>query len=237
MPHITQQLQQNLDQINTRISEACKRAGRSTDEVKLIAVTKYAQTAWIEGLLELGYFKWGESRPQQLLERVELFANQTDQIQWHMIGQLQRNKVRKLLPAVSLIHSVDSLKLLLAIDRIAQEEQQQPQVLLQVNTSEEAAKQGFSVEELKASWAQVESVSNAQVCGLMTMAPKVEHIEETRPCFAALRELREELRPRSSKHVLQHLSMGMSRDFEVAVEEGATLIRVGSSLYTGLGDA
>jgi len=162
MPHITQQLQQNLDQINTRISEACKRAGRSTDEVKLIAVTKYAQTAWIEGLLELGYFKWGESRPQQLLERVELFANQTDQIQWHMIGQLQRNKVRKLLPAVSLIHSVDSLKLLLAIDRIAQEEQQQPQVLLQVNTSEEAAKQVSQVDGTTAATKRVSTSTTTE---------------------------------------------------------------------------
>lgn len=237
MPDPQPVLQHNLDQIEEKIRTACAVSGRSRDEVQLIPVTKYAQLEWVKALVNLGYHHLGESRPQQLLQRSEMFpAN----IKWHMIGQLQRNKVRKLIPATSLIHSVDSMKLLTAIERITQEEnlereeQLKPEVLLQVNVSGEESKQGFTPEELRVNWEAVQSLQATKVVGLMTMAPKVEEIEQSRPCFASLRELREELNQASSNLKLKHLSMGMSRDFRIAVEEGATLIRIGSLLFSGL---
>ncbi len=215
-----------------RIEAACKRSERPASAVKLVAVTKYAQVEWVQTLVRLGVRELGESRPQQLIERVPLIAAE---VKWHLIGHLQRNKARRVLQSVSLIHSVDSVRLLRALDRLADELTLRPRLLLEVNISGESAKHGFSTEELVENWQTVLSLNNLQVEGLMSMAPFSDNAENARRVFRRLRELRDRLAEQSPASVaLRELSMGMSGDFEVAIEEGSTIVRIGSLLYAGV---
>ena len=172
-----------------------------------------------------------ESRPQRLCERAALVDSS---VHWHLIGQLQRNKVRKVLPVAAWIHSVDSLPLLRRIDEIAGELGARPRLLLEVNVSGEVAKGGFPASELSEAWPIVTAFKNVEVAGLMTMAPLFDSPEAARPVFAGLRLLRDQLKNLDPAIKLPELSMGMSGDFEVAAEEGATMVRVGSSLFEGL---
>lgn len=214
------------------MTAACGRAGRDATSVTLVTVTKMARPEWIQALVDLGQTELAENRPQQLAERAAQVAGP---VHWHLIGHLQRNKARRTLPLVSMIHSVDSLRLLTTIDQLAAELNLQPRVLFEVNVSGEASKDGFRREELLAVWSQLLACRHVRVEGLMTMAPLSDNPNDARPTFAGLRELRDELRSRSPAGVtLPHLSMGMSGDFEVAIEEGATLVRVGSALFEGL---
>lgn len=223
---------ENLREIRRRIGDACRRSNRLPSAVKLVAVTKYAEPDWVRELVSLGVIDLGESRPQQLVERSPLFSKA---IRWHFIGHLQRNKARRLLPLATLIHSVDTMQLLRAIDRMADELRVRPRVLLQVNIAVETAKHGFSFDELISDWTTVQECRNVEIQGLMTMAPLADDVEEIRPVFRRLRELRDELAAKSAGTMpLSELSMGMSRDFEVAIEEGATIVRVGSELFSGL---
>ncbi|MBT4866110.1 MAG: YggS family pyridoxal phosphate-dependent enzyme, partial [Planctomycetaceae bacterium] len=155
-------------------------------------------------------------------------------VDWHLIGHLQRNKARRALPLVSLIHSVDTFRLLSTLDRLAVELDLQPRVLLEVNASGESQKHGFLPDELASGWNQCLKCERVQVVGLMGMAARVGDVEEARPAFRQLRELLDRLRLLSPVMQLPELSMGMSGDFEIAIEEGATIIRVGSGLYEGL---
>jgi pyridoxal phosphate enzyme (YggS family) len=224
----------SLADVRRRIEAACRRSGRVSDSVTLVAVTKYAELEWARRLVELGVGELGENRPQQLVRRVGQISQP---VHWHLIGHLQRNKVRSILPITNLIHSVNSVRLLEAIERIAGELDLRPRVLLEVNLSGEAAKHGFRAEELGAAWDDVQRFERTAVEGLMTMAAYSDNPEDARPVFARLRELRDELRSRSGALFaarFQHLSMGMTGDFEVAVEEGATLVRIGSALWDGL---
>ncbi|NNJ26670.1 YggS family pyridoxal phosphate-dependent enzyme [Alienimonas chondri] len=227
-------LEDNLSAARRRIAAAATAAGRDPGDVTLVAVTKYARDEWVRGLLDLGVRDLGENRPQQLTERADLLPADPP-VRWHQIGQVQRNKVRKLLPAAFLTHSVDSEKLLAAIDRIAGEEGLTPQVLLQANVSGEDSKSGFTPNELRALFAAgFDRFPHVRVRGLMTMAPAAESDEVdavARPVFAGLRELRDEL---GGSERLPVLSMGMSGDFEPAIAEGATHVRLGSLLYAGL---
>jgi pyridoxal phosphate enzyme (YggS family) len=236
MPLATQ-LATNYRIVLDRIAKACARAGRAPEEVALVAVTKSAELPWINSLVEMGVRDLGESRPQQLIER----AARVDEpsaggaVRWHLIGPLQRNKVRGILPLVETIHSIDSLRLLERVDAVAAELRPSPQLLLEVNVSGEASKGGFAPDEIVASWTTILSCRHVRIAGLMTMAPLVENAEETRPVFRSLRELRDRLQGMSPEDViLKDLSMGMSHDFDVAVEEGATLVRVGSLLFENL---
>ncbi len=222
----------NYARLSGRIEEACRRAGRPASDVRLVAVTKSAEIGWIEALLAMGVRDLAESRPQQLCERALLLDKSA---RWHLVGHLQRNKVRKVLPAASWIHSVDTLPLLRRLDAAAGELRLRPRLLLEVNVSDESAKNGFRPKELVAAWPAVTAVSNVDIAGLMTMAPWAESPEAARPVFAGLRALRDQLAASPSTAVLPELSMGMSGDFEVAVEEGATLVRIGTSLFEGLG--
>jgi hypothetical protein len=222
----------NLERVRERIAAACARCGRSTDEIRLVAVTKYADLEWAHHLVELGVRDLGESRPQQLIERISQFDHD---VRWHLIGHLQRNKVRKVLPITDYVHSVDSLRLLSAINRLGEELDMRPRVLLEVNVAGEEVKDGFSEEELVIAWNDVAGFDHIDVVGLMTMAPFANDVEEARLVFQRLRSLRDRLRRVSPNGLaLNELSMGMSRDFEVAIEEGATIIRVGRTLYKGL---
>jgi len=226
MTSIASQIAENLQAVRQRIADACACCDRSVSDVRLVAVTKYAEPAWVRALLDLGMQDLGESRPQQLVQRAEEFS---EPIRWHLIGHLQRNKVRPILPLVTMIHAVDSFRLLRRIEMLAEELQLRPRVLLEVNISGEAAKQGFDPEELRTGWAAVDECKQVQVDGLMTMAVRGETPEAARPMFRGLRNLRDRLA--DDERPLAELSMGMSGDFETAVEEGATLVRIGSGLF------
>lgn len=228
---LLQRLRDNMEAVLTRIQQACARSNRSVDDVRLIAVTKYAEWEWVCALSQF-HNDFGENRPQQLAEREPQLSDAT----WHLIGQLQKNKCRSAVRHASLIHSVDSMRLLERIGRVAREEDRTVKVLLQVNVSEEESKSGFVPDDLIKAWPEltVQSSHHLTVAGLMTMAPLSESAEATRPVFRQLSELKDRLNRISQTNPLTELSMGMSRDFEVAIEEGATMIRVGSLLFEGL---
>ncbi len=235
MSPVASRLLENVRNVEDRSATACVRAvGEKRTVPQLVAVTKYADLAWVRELVAIGHTVLGESRPQQLIQRAELLG---PGVEWHLIGTLQRNKVRAVLPHVALIHSVDSWRLLERIDSTAAELGLRPRVLLQVNISGEASKHGFTVDDLIASWDQVDLLQHVQIGGLMTMAPLADNPDDARPTFRGLRELRDRLRTRNREgESLPELSMGMSHDFEVAIEEGATLYRIGSLLFDGLND-
>ncbi len=227
-------LKQNLTTILDEIEQARRRSPCAAGSVRLVAVTKYAQPEWVAAL-SLLHPVFGENRPQQLADR----AAELPQQEWHLIGHLQRNKVRLAVNSAALIHSVDSIRLLQAIDTAVTATSTVPSVLLQVNLSRETEKTGFSSEEIQELWPEIlKSAPRVRLQGLMTMAAATDDPEEARPVFRELRELRDKLNqhPHSAacKVRLSELSMGMSGDFVPAVEEGATLVRVGSRLFAGL---
>lgn len=232
MPFDPELIRRNFAAVQERISGAAIRSGRKPEDVKLVAVTKYAELDWVRTLVSLGATELGENYPQHLLDRRE----QIDPaVHWHLIGSLQRNKARRVLPVVTMIHSVDSMRLLNSLDRLAAELNLRPSVLLEVNVSGEKTKHGFSPDQARQAWTSICSLANVQIEGLMTMAPHSEEPEESRPVFAGLRRLRDALLYESPPGIaLPHLSMGMTADFETAIEEGATLVRVGSALWEGL---
>jgi len=238
----------NVEAVRQRIREATVRVGRSEADVTLIAVTKYASTTdgIVNALLAAGCGDLGESRPQALQEKAEHFPpppppllKGEGTIRWHLIGPLQRNKVRKILPSVSLIHSVDSIRLAEAIDRIADDLSSEtgqpirPRCLLEVAISDDDAKHGFEAEELPCVLDRLAVLRHVSFLGLMGMSGLDATGAEIRRQFADLRCLAESLRERGTPEnvSLTKLSMGMSDDFEIAVEEGATLVRIGSLLY------
>lgn len=232
MVTVRSQLETNLLSITARIDSAAVRAGRKASDVTLVAVTKYARIEWVQELVALGQTNLGENRPQQLWERAAVLPSE---IQWHLIGHLQSNKAKRILPLVKWIHSIDSIKLLTSLDRFASEAGLRPRLLVEVNVTGEVSKDGFVPEELRRDWDLACQFQNIELCGLMTMAAPGTDSNDARPAFAMLRGLRDELQARSPDHVkLNHLSMGMTGDFEVAIEEGATLIRIGSAIFEGL---
>ncbi len=229
---IQSELQHRLSAVEERLAAACRRAGRARAEVTLVAVTKTVSAEVADILLELGLVDLGENRPQELWHKA---AALPATVRWHLIGHLQRNKVERTLPLVRLIHSVDSWRLLQALEQEAAQQQRTVPVLLEVNASGEASKHGFAPAELPGLVSALEGLRQVHVQGLMTMAALEEGPEECRPTFAALRELRDRLGSQlAPPHLLQQLSMGMSNDFEVAVEEGSTLVRLGTVLVGGL---
>jgi pyridoxal phosphate enzyme (YggS family) len=217
-----------------RITDACARAGRHPGDVELIAVTKTVPVEMARAASDAGMHHLGESRPQELWRKAAAIDRA---VWWHLIGHLQRNKVEQTLPLVHLIHSVDSLRLLAAIEKEAARQLRVVDVLVQVNASREASKHGFAPEEVPALAPEINKLRNVRVRGLMTMAAYDEDPEKSRPTFALVRQLRDRLRGEvASAHPLDHLSMGMSNDFEVAIEEGATLVRLGTVLFEGLSE-
>lgn len=228
-------LQRNLTQLTQRVQQACLRAARASDEVTIVAVTKSVPLDVIKILYELGCREFGESRPQQLQLRS---AACPPDVHWHLIGHLQRNKAAPMCRLAQWIHSVDSWRLMERLATLIPSEAPSPRILLEVNVSGETTKQGFAPDDLRNNWQRLLTPSWPVPCGLMTMAPLSESPEAARPTFHELRLLRDELQQLSQgKLSLPHLSMGMSGDFEVAVEEGATLIRIGSLLFEGLPSA
>jgi len=218
---------ERLASINQRLLEAAKRAGRGLEEVELIAVSKtYPHTA-IREMVEAGQMLFGESRVQEAKVKIPLLPSQ---VRWHFIGHLQRNKVRQALPLFEMFHGIDSMALASDINRIAAETGAHPRILLEVNLAGEASKFGFTPDSLCQDFERLLGLERVQVEGLMIIPPVAENPEDSRRYFAALRGLRDSLQ-NQFQVVLPHLSMGMSSDFEVAVEEGATLVRVGTALF------
>jgi len=226
-----QKLRANLAAVEDRIANACARAGRTRPEVTVVAVTKTISAELAALLPELGILDLGENRPQELWRKSELLASA---IRWHLIGHLQRNKIDTTLPLVEMIHSVDSVRLLQALEQEAVKQRRRIGVLLEVNASGESNKHGFDSREVCGLVPILNDLKQVQVRGLMTMAA-LQEPQACRPTFAALRQLRDQLGARLAEaHSLAHLSMGMSNDFEIAIEEGATFIRLGTVLFEGL---
>jgi pyridoxal phosphate enzyme (YggS family) len=227
-------IRNNLNMVTDRIAGAVDRAGRGAATVRLVAVTKKNPPEWIRPLVECGARDLGENYPQELWGKVEDLSDLQQSVNWHLIGHLQTNKVKKTLPMVAMIHSVDSLKLLRAIDEAARALSTPPGVCLQVNTSDEPAKHGWTPEQILLDAESIAACRAIPVVGLMTIAALGTTAMTARPSFVRLRELRAQLR-QATGLALDELSMGMSNDFETAIQEGATLIRIGSALFEGAG--
>lgn len=226
----------NLARVLQRMAEACRHAGRAADAARLVAVTKSATLGQIVELLAAGQRDLAENRVQMLTSRLaelpaHLDAQAMAEIRWHMIGHLQRNKVRDVLPRVTCIHSIDSLRLAQSVSQEAVRRGQPARVLLQVNASLEPQKCGAGLQEAAALAEQMAALPSLQLCGLMTMAELSDDPSAVRAAFARARELFEALTPRLDPEAFRELSMGMSHDFELAIAEGATLVRVGSALF------
>jgi len=239
-------LAEKLDEIRERIAVAAVKAKREPSEITLIAVTKTAAPEQIREILQLGVTDLGESRVQVLAQRAgqlsEFFQRRAihgdgvpgQKIRWHMIGHLQRNKVKTVLPLVHMIHSVDSLRLAEELDNQGTKRGRKIAVLLQVNTSEESTKFGVAVGAAVHLAEQMDSMPGLQMTGLMTMAPLDAPEEKIRHTFARAREIFEEMKwHKIGGPAMRHLSMGMSHDFEPAIAEGSTMVRIGSALFGG----
>ena len=239
-------LAERLDEVRGKIAAACAKAKREPSEVTLIAVTKTAAPEQIREILSLGVGDLGESRVQMLQQRAAQtteFYNRKmahadegmpAKLRWHMIGHLQRNKIKPVMPVVSLIHSVDSLRLAEELDQNAEKLGKKMPVLMQVNASEEQQKFGVAVGAAVHLAEQIDSMPNLQIMGLMTMAALDANEEQARRTFARTREIFEEMKwHKIGGGSMKHLSMGMSNDFEAAILEGATLVRIGTLLFGG----
>ena len=233
MPSPASRIADNLARVREQIAAAEARSGRPAGSVRLVAVTKYVGPAEAEALLAAGCLDLGEARPQELCRKAEALAGQP--VHWHLIGHWQRNKVRRTLPHVSLVHSGDSERLLAEVDTVSGELNLQTPVLLEVNISGDQAKGGFAPQDLENLADRLAALRNLEIRGLMCMAGLASGRDGTRAEFRALRTLRDRLRTIFPANLsLAELSMGMSDDFDLAIEEGATIVRVGSALFEGV---
>jgi len=223
MPSIAE----NLERVRQQIAQAAAKAGRSIDDVELVAISKTHEAAKVREAIDADQKLFGESRVQEARVKIpELPSN----LRWHFVGHLQKNKIRHALPLFELIHSIDSLALAQDMNRIAEEDGLHPRVLVEVNVAGEGSKFGFTPEKLRGEMEELLALPRLSVLGLMCIPPIAEEAEASRKYFVALREERDRLQ--TEFHVdLAQLSMGMTQDFAVAVEEGATLVRVGTAIF------
>lgn len=240
-------LSEKIDKVKQNIASACDKAGRDVQDVKIIVVTKSAQLEEIKEVIKLGFTDLGESQLQHLepvAEEIKKYLeNKPDDsdlpanVNWHMIGHLQRNKVGKVLKIASTVHSVDTLRLTEDIDRTAAKLGLCPEVMLQINCSQEPQKYGMPVGAALPLAEQICTMDNLKLVGLMTMAPLTLNKDLVRACFVRARDVFEDIKAsRSVKKDFMHLSMGMSQDYEIAVEEGATILRIGSAIFKDSSD-
>lgn len=223
------QVNENIRAIRAKIERAAIRSGRNADEVTLVAVTKNQQLDAIKQVLQAGIIDIAENRSQELVSKKEALEGR---INWHFIGHLQRNKVKYIIPFVYLIQSVDSMALAREISAAAERINRVQDVLLEVNVSGEATKDGFSPDEVSQALDELVFLDNVRVKGLMMMAPFVDDVELTRPHFAKLKKLYGSISSRQERNIeMQYLSMGMSNDFEVAIEEGSNMVRIGTAIF------
>ncbi len=219
----------NIREIRKRLARAASRAGRDPESIRLLAVSKTVETARIREALDAGIRLFGENYVQEAREKIPALGGD---IEWHMIGHLQTNKVKYVVPLFDWIHSVDRMELARELDRKAGQHGRKLNVLIEVNVSGEASKSGASSQDVPALLRAVALLPQIQVRGLMTMPPYSDNPENARPYFVALAKLREDIRALSIDTIsMDELSMGMTDDFEVAIEEGATIIRVGRAIF------
>lgn len=220
---------ENLEEVNKRILSACKKAGRDPKEVTLIAVSKTKPASMIEEAYGAGARDFGENKVQELCEKHKELPQD---IKWHMIGHLQRNKVKQIIGKTVLIHSVDSLRLAEQIEEEAGKQDLIIDILLEINVAEEDSKFGFKLEEAESAILKIATFPHVRIKGLMTIAPFVENSEENRSVFKKLRQFYVDMQRKNIDNVnMSLLSMGMTGDYEVAIEEGATLVRVGTGIF------
>ncbi len=236
-------LKERYEAVRERIESAAARAGRNSEEIILVAVTKYAEMDDVRELIELGHRDFGENRVPQLVQRAAMVDefirrrsalghNNAGPARWHMIGHLQRNKARKIAGCVRLVHSVDSLRLAEELQAVGLKTEEPIDVLVQVNVSGEESKYGCPLPACVPLAEAMEEMAHLRVRGLMTMAPLTDNPEDSRPHFRRLRELFEDMRLEGfGEDHFNILSMGMSNDYEVAIEEGANIVRVGSAIF------
>lgn len=222
-------VKENLETVEEVIRAACARAGRERGEVELIAVSKTKPVSMLREAYEAGARNLGENKVQELLDKI---PNLPGDIKWHMIGHLQRNKVKYIVDKVSMIHSVDSLRLAEEISREAVKRQTEVDILIEVNAACEESKFGVSVEEAPKLAEEISILPGVHIKGLMTIAPFTENAEENRPFFRKLKQLAVDIERKNIDNVnMTVLSMGMTGDYPVAIEEGATLVRVGTGIF------
>lgn len=221
-------LVENFQALKSRINDVCRQVGRDPEEVSLVVASKYATPEQLKALIPYGLNDIGENRVADLIIK----KNAVDEnIRWHFIGHLQKNKTKKVVGNAWLIHSLDSVELAAEVDRRAGEMGKVQDALLQVNISKEESKFGFGEEEVMEALPQVAGLKNVNITGLMTIAPFIKDYEIIRQIFKRLRAIKEELNIMGFSNI-KHLSMGMSNDYEIAIEEGATMIRIGSAIFS-----
>ncbi|HEX2927680.1 MAG TPA: YggS family pyridoxal phosphate-dependent enzyme [Ruminiclostridium sp.] len=222
-------ISENLNNIYFRIRTAAEKSGRKPEDIKLIAVTKTVEVERIRNVCEYGVPDFGENRVQELLEKYDKFD---ESIKWHLIGHLQTNKVKYIIDKVHMIHSVDSIDLAREIDSRAHKAGKKQNILLQVNVSGEESKFGIRPEEAEQYINIISQLKNISLRGLMTIAPLAENPEEIRPVFKKLYDIYIDIKSKKIDNVnMDYLSMGMSNDFEVAIEEGANIVRIGTGIF------
>lgn len=222
-------LQDNLIQVEQNIEEACRRAGRDRSEVTLIAVSKTKPVETLQEAYDLGVRVFGENKVQEMADKYEVLPKD---IRWHLIGHLQRNKVKYIIDKAVRIHSVDSLRLAQTIEKEAKKHNLTAHILIEVNVAREESKFGIFPEDLEALVDEIAKLPHIQVDGLMTIAPFVPDPEENRPVFRELRKLSVDISAKKVDNVnMSVLSMGMTNDYQVAIEEGATMVRVGTGIF------
>jgi pyridoxal phosphate enzyme (YggS family) len=226
---MSEQIRERLVRVRERIARAAERAGRNAEDITLIAVSKTFDTATVQQAVDAGARDLGENRVQEAMTKISTVKGD---IRWHLIGHLQSNKARQAVEAFDLIHTIDSSQLADRLDRIAGEIARKPDVLVQVDLAHEATKSGADESELPAIVEALDSARHLEFRGLMTLPPFFDSPEKTRPYFRRLREILEGLNSkRAPQRRLTELSMGMTGDFEVAIEEGATMVRVGTAVF------
>lgn len=222
-------IKDNVAEVEANIQKACERAGRSRDEVTLIAVSKTKPVSDIYEVMETGIKDYGENKVQELCDKIETIS---EPLNWHMIGHLQRNKVKYIVDKVRMIHSVDSLRLAQQISSEAVKKGVDVDILIEVNVAEEASKFGLSTEAVIQLAEDISKLPAVHIQGLMTVAPFTENPEDNRPYFRNLRQLAVDIARKNIDNVtMNELSMGMTGDYEVAIEEGATMVRVGTGIF------
>ena len=222
-------IKENLEEVEARITRACERSGRERSEVTLISVSKTKPVEMLQEAYDAGSRDFGENKPQEIREK---YPQLPTDIRWHMIGHLQRNKIKYIIDKVYMIHSVDSIRLAEAIDEEAKKHGIVMPVLIEVNVAEEESKFGVHLDEVESLIRQISELSNIRVQGLMTIAPFTENAEDNRIYFRKLRNLYVDIKDKNIDNVnMCNLSMGMTGDYEVAVEEGATMVRVGTGIF------
>ena len=219
----------NFKEVEERIQAACDRVGRKREEVTLIAVSKTKPVEMLQEAYDFGTRVFGENKVQEITDKYDALPKD---IHWHMIGHLQRNKIKYIIDKVELIHSVDSVRLAEAIDKEASKKGIIAKILIEVNVAKEDSKFGLMEEDVFSFVEEVAKFPYIQICGLMTIAPFVENPEENRIYFQRLRKLSVDIKAKKVNNVtMSILSMGMTNDYEIAIEEGATMVRVGTGLF------